>query len=128
MFILYWIGTLMVVPWVRETLDHWNTGTARLSHYRLNVGHHGTSDLFTMYIHGEAVVIEFPGGDPAQAHTYAVPVAGDNSSAPRVVSLQVTSLNPNEKPGKPDLLVEVEGIPTAFPLYNTGDAFQTQAP
>jgi hypothetical protein len=126
MLTFYWIGTAFVVPLVADTLDHWNTGVARLAHYRLNVGHHGTSDFFTAYLHGEAVVIEFPGGDATQARTYVMPVTSGNDPTPRIITLEVKYLNPNGKPGKPDLLVEVEGIASAFPLYNTGDAFQAQ--
>jgi hypothetical protein len=127
MLALYWIGTAIIVPWVTETLDHWDTGSARLAHYRLDVGHHGTGDFFTAYLHGEAVVIEFPGGDATQARTYIIPVTDGNDPTPRIITLEVKSLNPNGKPGKPDLVVEVEGIASAFPLYNTGTAFQVQS-
>jgi hypothetical protein len=124
MLALYWIGSALIVPWMTGMLDHWNTGSARLAHYRLNVGHHGTSDFFTAYLHGEAVVIEFPGGDAIEARTYVIPVTSSNDSTPRIVTLVVKNLRPDDQPGKPDLLVEVEGIAGAYPLYNTGSAFQ----
>jgi hypothetical protein len=121
---LYWIGTALSVPWGTGILDHWNTGAARLAYYRLDVGHHGTSNFFTAYLHGKVVVIEFPGGNATQAQTYEMTVASGNDPTPRIVSLVVKNLRPNDQPGKPDLLVEIEGIAGAYPLYNTGNAFQ----
>jgi hypothetical protein len=78
-------------------------------------------------LHGEAVVIEFPGGDAMQARTYVIPVTDTNDPTPRIVTLVVKDLRPNDQPGKPDLLVEIEGIAGACPLYNTGTAFQAQS-
>jgi hypothetical protein len=62
-----------------------------------------------------------------QARTYVIPVTDTNDPTPRIVTLVVKDLRPNDQPGKPDLLVEIEGIAGACPLYNTGTAFQAQS-
>jgi len=126
MCLMVWSGVTYVVPFVSDKVNHWNHGEAKLSYYHLNVGHNGASDFLAEYIHGQAVVIEMPGGKVEKMTGYSIPIASANDNTPRIVTLVVQSINPSGKAGKPDLLVEVEGFPAAIPLYNTGEAFQTQ--
>lgn len=117
-------GVVWGIPFVTDKVNHWNYGEARLSYFHLNVGHNGPSDFLAEYLHGQAVVIEFPGGKTTNTHVYSVSFASATDKTPRIVTLVVQPVNPGGKAGKPDLLVEVEGFSTAIPLYNTGEAFQ----
>ncbi len=120
----YLLMSLIILPFVVDTEEHWNYGASRVSVYDLNVGHGGVSHFITEYYHNHIIVIEMPVNDPGKSHIYALAesLAGDSSQ--HVVSLTIAYINHSATPGKPDLLVSVSGAAIPLVLYNTGDAFK----
>ena len=123
----YLLLSRIVLPFVIDTTAHWDYGSARISHYDLNVGHGGVSHFITEYYRNQAIVIEMPVSDPGHSHIYALAEAltGDNSQ--RVVSLMPAYVSHSDVRGKPDLLISVSGSAIPLVLYNTGNSFRTEA-
>jgi hypothetical protein len=128
MLALALIGTLIVLPFVNNITRHWQAGEAGVSHFHIDVGHGGQSRFLTQYYQGQAIIIEFVGGDASRSQVYALQAASNQPNLSRLVFLSTRLVNPSGKPEKPDLLVEVEGFAGAAVLYNTGTSFQTEQP
>jgi hypothetical protein len=115
---------MYVLPFVSNTIDHWNYGEARILQYDANVGHHGTGHFLAEYWHGQVVVIEFLNGNAKSPHVYVLPVANASDRTPRVVTLSLHYVNPHGVPRHPDLVVSVTGFTISVVFFNTGDAFR----
>jgi hypothetical protein len=115
----------VVLPFVTDKIDHWNTGEARVWQHDFNVGHGaGASHFLTQCYQGHVLVIEV--SSDHTAHAYVVPV--QFVTPPRItpiVTLQMQDLNGDQEP---DLLVWAEGIASPIPLYNNGQTFQADDP
>lgn len=125
MVFMVWIGIAVVLPFVTDKINHWNTGEARVWQHDFNVGHGaGTSHFLTQYYQGHVLVIEV--WSDHSAHAYVVPV--QFVTPPRItpiITLQMQDVNGDQKP---DLLVWVEGMASPIPLYNNGQTFQADDP
>jgi hypothetical protein len=123
----YLLMTRLVLPFVTDTQEHWNYGSARISQYDLDVGHQGMSHFVTQYYRNQIVVIEMPLERPDQSKFYAVSetVAGDSSQ--HVVTLTTAYVGRHAVQGKPDLVASVSGFAVPVVLYNTGDGFSLGA-
>jgi hypothetical protein len=126
MALLFLVCVSSVIPVYTRIVDRWDTGQARISHVDLDAGHNGTSHFIAEYYHGQALIIELPPGHPEQAKTYALRMAATGDSEPRIVTLHTAYINPDGKPGYPDLVVQVEGFGLPEVLYNTGNGFSQQ--
>lgn len=126
--LVYTIGTLLVVPFMHQQVDQWHTGDARVSTCDLTVGHHGKSHFLTQFWQGKAVIIEFVGGNTANAHTYTLLVTTTADHTKRVITLQPAVVNQQGEPGKSDLILHITGLAISPVLYNTGDGFATSQP
>ncbi|MBA2284219.1 MAG: hypothetical protein H0W02_01920 [Ktedonobacteraceae bacterium] len=124
LLVLWYACATYVLPFVQDTQHHWQYGDARLSQVDLNVGHGGTSHFLALDLHGSIIVIEFPLKDPKQAHSYVAGYITDDGR-PHVVTLSAVDVNQD---GRPDLLVQVEGLSIPYVLYNDGHGFTITTP
>lgn len=119
MLVLYLFGSLVVLPFGISVYTHWRGGEAHVLVYELNVGHKGTSTFLTQYYHGQAVVIEYPGGKMENPRMYIIAASSPDPNQPLIT----LSIQPGKQTGKPDVLVTIEGNPIIYRLVNTGERF-----
>lgn len=106
-------------PLVQYVEDQWQYGDARLSEFLFDVGHGGVSRFLASYYNGYVYITEYPhNADPGHEHTYSFQ-APPNNQPQHVVTLEKRVMQ-----GRQNLIVQIKGIPVAYVLYNTGNAFQ----
>lgn len=113
---------LAVVPWWNRLQDQWHYGDNRITQFDANVGHGGISHFLAEDYHGSFLLIEILEANPQNTHLYALTGLVSPNSNP-VLQL---SLQPGTTPGKPNLLLQVEGTPFTVLLFNTGTTFQQE--
>jgi hypothetical protein len=105
-----WMAISALMAWWSVTQDTLRYGYPRTAHYDVVVGHDDSAShpthLIAMNLHGQVLLIEFPGGQSAKARISTGPqlLGADADRAP--VTVRVQDINGD---GHPDLLVTVQG-------------------
>ena len=105
----------VVAPWWHGLQVHWEYGKNNVSVFGADVGHGGVSRFIAFDQGSEVVIVEVVA---KRYIVYTIPVTGADN---RVVTLSAKDVNGD---GKPDLIVQVEGVQGEFALINKGNAFQ----
>jgi hypothetical protein len=127
MLVLWEVGTL-AVSWGRAEYNNLTYGSPRTYQTDFVVGHDDSpqhpSHFIAINLNHQAIVIEFPGGNPQNAKSYVVPyyILGQNSN---LVPVTVTFEDVNGD-GKPDMIVHIhlQSQDQTFVFINTGKAFR----
>ena len=111
---------------VADAQEHYAYGNALVYRFRANVGHGGVSE-FTSFVSGtQIVIVEVVSKAPPQVHTYPLSI-GYPDNQPHVIVLKTQAVNPQGRPGYPDLLVQPQNpdgsFNVSYVLYNTGTGF-----
>lgn len=107
------------LPLVQYVEDQWQYGDGRLSEFLFDVGHGGISRFLASYYNGYVYITEYPhNADPGHEHTYSFQ-APPNNQPRHVVILEKRMME-----GRQNLIVQIEGVPVVYVLYNTGTMFQ----
>ncbi len=122
-----WIGCSQLVAWGTAELNDLRYGTPRTYQTDAFVGQGDSqahpSHFIALNLHGNIVILEFIGGDPAKTHEFEV-ASGLGPDADRtVVTLKFVDVNHN---GHPDMLVEAGGVQSI--LVNDGTTFRPPTP
>ncbi len=129
MLALWYAGTTYVLPFVQNTLNHWNCGANLICQYDLDVGHNGgKSHFLTEYYNHQVIVIELEPGHPEHTKLYAQSVFSQGDTSLHLVSLTTAYLTRHPIQGKPDLVASVSGFSLPVIFYNTGSSFSTEEP
>jgi hypothetical protein len=125
--IFLWVGVLQVVDWGRNEMNTLKYGYPRTFQVDAVVGH-GDSSLHPSHfvalnLHGVVTVIELPAGDPARARVLASTSLLGSNADQAVVILSFIDVNHN---GKPDMLVNIDGVENV--LVNDGTGFRLPTP
>lgn len=126
LFLLSLAFCSVVLPLYTNIVDRWSYGEARISQFDCECGHNGTSHFIAQYYQKQVVLIEFPQNHPERATVYTVHLSMNGNDTPRTVTLSAAYINLHGKKGHPDLVVQVEGLPLAAILYNTGNGFSQE--
>ena len=129
MLVFWYLGTTYVLPFVTNTVFHWNCGRPPgICQYDLNVGHGtGKSHFMTQYWHDEVLLIEIVDDDPQKTKIYGASiteVGGDKDT--HFVTLEARYVGDHPLSGKPDLVATISGFATPVVFYNTGTEFTTE--
>ena len=96
--------------WWQQQTTTWTYGYPRTYQTDAVVGHHDStshpSHFLAENLHGQIVVIEFPGDDPSQGRDFLVTTLSGPGSDRVPVTLSFADVNHD---GKPDLLIHVDG-------------------
>lgn len=123
MFALFMVWKQVVTPWWTGVQNQWHYGDNPVTIYDADVGHGGVSHFIAEYYKGTIVIVELP----AAAFTkYQVYVLSGYYGAGNPIILLSTA--PGQTPGKPNLVVSIQGTGYGRTLYNTGISFSEQAP
>jgi hypothetical protein len=122
-----WIGISQLIAWGTSELNTIKYGYPRTSQMDAVLGHDDSaahpSHLTAMNLHGQTLVIEFPGGDATHAKVYLGPqLFGANSD---LVPITLSLINPNHA-SHPDLLIDAGDLRSV--LINTGTGFRAPTP
>jgi hypothetical protein len=127
MLVLWEVGSL-AISWGRMEYNNLTYGTPRTYQTDFVVGHNDSpqhpSHFIAINLNHQAIVIEFPGGNPQNAKSYVVPyyILGQNSNqVPVTVNFQDVNGD-----GKPDMIVHIhlQSQDQTFIFINTGKAFR----
>jgi hypothetical protein len=127
MLVLWEVGTL-AVAWGRTEYNNLTYGMPRTYQTDFVVGHNDSpqhpSHFMAVNLNHQAIVIEFPGGNPQNAKSYVVPyyiLGQDSNQVPVTVSFQDVNGD-----GKPDMIVHIhlQSQDQTFVFINTGKAFR----
>src|SRR6266446_2554312 len=114
----------IVLPWWAGVSDQWRYGDARITRFRADVGHGGTSTFIAFDLDGSVMIIEMPGGNIAEAKLYRTANLIGADADHRIVTLSIVTVD-----GVRDcLIVHVEGATSDIVLYNNGSSFQWTQP
>ncbi len=95
--------------WIGTRINDLRYGRPRVAHLTARVGHEGEQGLPTEFmainLNRRVVVLEFPGGDPAQAKTLVGPYLFGAGEDLTPITLDVEDVNADSKP---DLLVNIK--------------------
>lgn len=117
--LLLWIGLQQwAIPTWNGIQDHWNYGNRPVTVMDADVGHGGVSHFIAEYYHQSIVVVEIPDASFTKYQVYVL--SGYFGASHPVV---VLTLSPGQQPGKPNLVVSIEGTGYGRTLYNTGNSF-----
>lgn len=130
--LLLWVIGSSVLAWGLDRYDDLRYGYPRTYQIDAVVGHGDSkehpSHFIAMNLHGQAIVIEFPAGDPQHAMSYVVPYyirqagggQGGDLTPVTVTFRDVTG------DGKPDMLVQIlfRTQVQTFVFVNTGTKFR----
>ncbi len=120
--LLVWVVGVVVVSWWQGWQDDLHYGRPRTSQTDARVGHNDAnvpSHFIALNLHGHVEVIEFPGGDATKAKVYPGPSLTGQKSDLDIVTVSFRDVNGD---GKPDLIVDVNGI--KYPFLNDNGAFR----
>jgi hypothetical protein len=130
--LLLWVVGSSVLAWGLGKLDDLRYGYPRTYQTDAVVGHGDSkahpSHFIAMNLHGQAIVIEFPGGDPQHAMSYVVPYyirEQGSSQGGDLTPVTVTFRDVNGD-GKPDMIVQIlfRTQVQYFVFINTGTKFR----
>jgi len=124
MVALWFIIQLLVIWWTNQQLN------ATYQYPRMHqadeiVGHSDSTDHPTHFIfenlHGQVIIIEFPGGDYTHARVYKGPTLYADNADQTPVTAEFKDVNGD---GKVDIVLHIQDQRIVF--YNTGTEFKTQ--
>src|SRR6266446_10316524 len=114
----------IMLPWWAGVNDQWRYGDARITRFRADVGHGGTSTFIAFDLDGSVMIIEMPGGSINDAKLYRTGnLIGANANH-RIVTLSIATVDGVRN----CLIVHVEGATSDIVLYNKGTGFQWTPP
>jgi len=116
-----WLLLSVLLHWWQVTQDDWHYGRPRTYQTDARVGHNdsATPSHFTVWnLHGQIVVIEFPGGDARNAVSYLGPALPGTDQDLTPATVEFRDVNGD---GKPDMVLLVQGTPFVF--LNDGSRF-----
>ncbi len=128
MLVLWEVGTL-ALSWGRTEYNNLTYGMPRTYQTDFVVGHSDSpqhpSHFMAVNLNHQAIVIEFPGGNPQNAKSYVVPyyiLGQDSNLIPVTVNFQDVNGD-----GKPDMIVHIhlQSQDQTFIFINTGKAFRS---
>jgi hypothetical protein len=115
------VGTLN--GWIGTKLDDLRYGRPRVSHLSASVGHEGdqglASEFIALNLNRRVVVLEFPGGDAAQARTIVGPYLFGAGEDLTPITLDTLDVNQD---ALPDLLVNIKNEQLVY--INQPDGFR----
>lgn len=117
-----WVLGLNALNWGTNEYNNVVYGNPRTYQTDAVVGHHDSpanpSHFIAINLHGQIIVVEFPGGNPSKAIDYAGPdlIASGEDLLP--VTLTFSDLNGD---GKLDMVIHVAN--QSFAFYNNGTSF-----
>ena len=114
----------IMLPWWAGVSDQWRYGDARITRFRADVGHGGTSTFIAFDLDGSVMIIEMPGGSIAEARLYRTANLIGTDANRRIVSLSIATVDNVSN----CLVVHVEGMSSSIVLYNNGSGFQLTKP
>jgi hypothetical protein len=132
---LYWVGLAMLVmiagflalsalgSWWQVQQDDWHYGRPRTAQYDAAVGHNGDSSanpshFLALNLDRTVIVVEIPGGNPAQSHIYLGPTLLGDGQDLTPVTLSFEDRNGD---GRPDLNIHIGDQVIVF--LNNGKQF-----
>ncbi len=122
-----YLAVSTAAAFVGNKLDDMSYGETRTTHTEAYVGHGETDGNPTHFtainLHGQIVVVEFPGGDASKAMVITGPYLFGAGEDKTPVNLKVADINGD---AKPDLLITAKGAQTAY--INDGGAFRAMKP
>ncbi|MBV9707975.1 MAG: VCBS repeat-containing protein [Chloroflexi bacterium] len=122
-----WMLLNILLNWWQVTQDDWHYGRPRTFQTDMVVGHNDSvanpSHFVALNLRRHVEVIEFPGGDSAQAKVYVGPLLIGPGEDLAVVTLSFKDVNGD---GKPDMIVNVQG--SHFVFINENGSFRPARP
>jgi hypothetical protein len=110
-----WLLLSVVSSWWQDMQNDWRYGRPRTVQTDAVVGHHDSatnpSHFIAINLNQHLVIIEFPGGDPAQAQVYSGPLLVGPGETLAPVTLSFRDVNGD---GKPDLIATIDGTEIVF--------------
>jgi hypothetical protein len=116
-FACYLLWSLVLVPWYTSISDQWHYGDAKVFLTGADVGHGGYSRFLADDNQGDIIVVEVVN---KKFTVYTASTLYGETGKQRIVTVEVKDVNND---GKPDLVVNVEGMSMPIVLLNTGSAF-----
>lgn len=120
-----WLVLTMLGAWWQAKQDDWTYGNPRTFQTDAVVGHDDSASNPSHYIaqnlHGQIVIVEYPGGDVSHARSYSITTLPGNDSYPPV-TVKFADVN---RDGKPDMLINIgdPGSVLQIVLFNNGSQF-----
>lgn len=125
--LLLWWGLSQALAWGTNELNNIRYGYPRTFQIDQVVGQGDSqqhpSHFVAINLHGDAVIIDFPGGDPNKAHYFQIIGMLGPGSDLDPVTLSFVDVNHN---GHPDMLINMGGVQSV--LVNDQGAFRTPTP
>jgi hypothetical protein len=108
-----WTGGNLVFSWWQTVQNDWHYGRPRTSQIDVRVGHNDTetpSHFLAVNLKGHIIVVEFPGGNAANAKAYIGPIMAQGHDLDPV-TLDFRDVNGD---GKPDMILSVAEVRQVF--------------
>lgn len=122
-----WELSASVLSWGTGLYNNVIYGYPRTFQVDAAVGHNDSvknpSHFMALNLHGQVIIIEFPGGDPSKAVDYTGPKLFEAGADQTPITLSFTDMN---RDGKTDMIVHIGDQDIIF--YNNGTKFVTQPP
>jgi hypothetical protein len=109
----------VVVPWWNGVKNRWNYGQSGIVELDANFGHGGEEHIIAEFYRGDVLVFEVPLSAPNRMKVYLFGVGYSFGDHPALT----LSVERDRDTGRPDLLIQIEGDPIGYILYNTGTGF-----
>ena len=125
--LLLWWGLSQALTWGTNELNYIRYGYPRTFQMDAVVGQGDSqqhpSHFIALNLHGNVLIIDFPGGDPSKARYFQITgVLGPNSDLDPV-TLSFVDVNKN---GQPDMLINIGGVQSV--LVNDQGTFRLPTP
>ncbi len=120
--LILWLLGMNALNWGTNEYNNLVYGNPRTFQTDAVVGHNDSSanpsHFIAINLHGQIIVVEFPGGNPSKAIDYAGPDLIEPGEDLYPVTLTFSDVNHD---GKPDMIIHVGD--KIFVFYNTGTSF-----
>ena len=123
--VIGWLAISILGALWQSKLDDWTYGNPRTYQTDAVVGHGDSaanpSHFIAENLHGQIIVVEYPGGDVSKARSYSITTLPGNDSYPPV-RLTFKDVNGD---GKPDMVIDIgdPGTQVQIVLFNNGSQF-----
>ncbi len=107
------------MPWWNEINNHWNYGQSGIVELDANFGYGGTDHVIAEFYRGQLIVFVMPPNAPNRMTDYVWAIGYDFGDHP-TLALEVQR---DRDTRRLDLVIQIEGDPLGYVLYNTGTGF-----